>query len=91
MGNIVNTSRQAPRILGVRVRNAMAAAAVTVLAAGPALAQSTGATPEQGIADAIAKILLIIVAGGGGLITLSLAGVGWRVGAKWIKSLKSGA
>jgi hypothetical protein len=90
MGNIVNTPRQAPRTLAARVRNSMVAAAVTVMAVGPALA-ADATTPEQGIADAIAKILLIIVAGGGGLITLSLAGVGWRVGAKWIKSLKSGA
>lgn len=89
MGNIVNTSRQVPHTLG-SARNALAVLALTVLAVGPALA-ADATTPEQGIADAIAKILLIIVAGGGGLITLSLAGVGWRVGAKWIKSLKSGA
>lgn len=44
-------------------------------------------TPEAGIADALAKILLIVAAAGGAYITISLGSVGWSVGAKFIKRL----
>lgn len=50
--------------------------------AGNALAQAT--TPEAGIGTALTTIAAIIAVGGGGLITMSLAKVGWTVGAKWI-------
>ncbi len=86
------TQSQRPLLtLSAKARNALAVAATTALAAGPALAQSTGTTPESGIADALAKLLLIVAAGGAAMIALSLAGVGWRVGAKWIKSLRGTA
>ncbi|WP_417283418.1 hypothetical protein [Comamonas sp.] len=58
------------------------------VAAGPVMAMAAEvASPEAGITDAIAKVLLIVAAGGAGYITISLAGVGWSVGAKFIKRL----
>ena len=90
MGNNITTLRPVPSTLGARARTALTAAAVTVLTVGPAFA-ADATTPEQGIADAVAKLLLIIAAGGAAVITLSLAGVGWKVGAKWIKGLRGAA
>ncbi len=55
------------------------------LAFAPAFAQAT--TPETGIADALVKILAVIAVAGAGYITVSLASVGWSVGAKFIKRL----
>lgn len=52
-----------------------------------AVAQTAPASPEAAIADVIAKLLLIIGAGGLGYITLRLAHVGWVVGAKFISRL----
>ncbi|AVT17355.1 hypothetical protein C8244_14850 [Paracidovorax avenae] len=90
MGNDNLTLRPVPLTLGARARNALAPVAVTVLTVGPAFA-ADATTPEQSIADAVAKLLLIIAAGGAAYVTLSLAGVGWKVGAKWIKGLRGAA
>ncbi|AVS66381.1 hypothetical protein C8245_12485 [Paracidovorax avenae] len=94
MGNDITTLRPVPRTLGHRARalghRALAVASVTLLTAVPALA-ADATTPEQSIADAVAKLLLIIAAGGAAYVTLSLAGVGWKVGAKWIKGLRGAA
>jgi len=57
----------------------------SALAFAPAFAQSTG--PEGGIADALVKILAIVAVAGAGYIAVSLASVGWSVGAKFIKRL----
>jgi hypothetical protein len=67
-------------------RNGSAALVMAAMAL-TAFAQATPSTPEAAIADAIAKILLIIAAGGLGYITLRLAHVGWVVGAKFISRL----
>lgn len=72
----------ASRKLGARVIvGAMTAASIL-----PAMAADP-TTPEAGIADALAKILLIVAAAGGAYITISLGSVGWSVGAKFIKRL----
>jgi len=82
------TQPQRPLLtLSAKARNALAVVAATALAAGPALAQTAPTTPEAGIGDALLKLLAIVAVGGAAMISLSLAGVGWRVGAKWIKSL----
>ena len=52
---------------------------------GTALAQES--TPEASIGEAVTKVLLIVAAGGAALITISLAKVGWNVGAKWISRI----
>lgn len=58
------------------------------LAAGPVIAMAADpATPEAGISDAQIKILVIVAAGGASFIAVALAGVGWNVGAKFIKRL----
>lgn len=62
------------------------AGAVAVASIIPAMAADP-TTPEAGIADALAKILLIVAAAGGAYITISLGSVGWSVGAKFIKRL----
>lgn len=72
------------RKYGPRIAATVGASA---LAFAPAFAQSTGATPESGMADAITKVLAIIAIGGAGFITVALAGVGWNVGAKFIKRI----
>jgi len=43
------------------------------------------------IGDAIAYILLVVALGGAGFLTIAAAGVGWNVGAKFIKRLGSKA
>ncbi len=60
--------------------------AMTAASILPAMAADP-TTPEAGIADALAKILLIVAAAGGAYITISLGSVGWSVGAKFIKRL----
>jgi hypothetical protein len=57
----------------------------SALAFAPAFAQAT--TPETGLADAIAKVLAIVAVAGAGFIAVALAGVGWNVGAKFIKRM----
>lgn len=57
----------------------------SALVFSPAFAQAT--TPEAGLADAIAKVLAIVAVAGAGFIAVALAGVGWNVGAKFIKRM----
>ena len=67
-----------------------ARAICAVLVAGPAIAMAADAAdPSAGIAEAKTEILSIVAAGGAGFITVALAGVGWNVGAKFIKRLGS--
>lgn len=60
--------------------------AMALAGMGQAFAQSA-TTPEAGIGTGLTTILAIIAVGGAGLITLSLAKVGWTVGAKWISRI----
>lgn len=64
---------------------------VALALASAAASAADAATPEAGIAQGLAALLLIVAAGGAAYITLSLAGVGWNVGAKFIKRLGSKA
>lgn len=67
------------------LKNRLAVLAVLAMSAPTAFAQAT--TAEAGIDDAITKVLAIIAIGGLGFITVSLASVGWTVGAKFIKRI----
>ena len=58
---------------------------VSALTAGQAFAQV--ATPEAAIASAETTILAIVAAAGAAFIAVALAGVGWSVGAKFIKRI----
>ena len=58
---------------------------LSALTAGQAFAQAT--TPEAAIATAETTILAIVAAAGGAFIAVALAGVGWSVGAKFIKRI----
>ena len=58
---------------------------LSALTAGQAFAQAT--TPEAAIATAEATILAIVAAAGAAFIAVALAGVGWSVGAKFIKRI----
>lgn len=77
--------------MGEKMKNLRARAVVAVLAAGPALAMAQAATPEAAMGEAETKVLAIIAIGGASFITIALAGVGWNVGAKFIKRLGSKA
>lgn len=76
-----------------QLKNLRARATVAILAAGPALAmaQTAPADPEAGITQAQTQILAIVAIGGAAFIAVALAGVGWNVGAKFIKRLGSKA
>lgn len=77
--------------MGEKMKSLRARAIVAVLAAGPALAMAQAATPEAAIGEAETKVLSIIAIGGASFIAIALAGVGWNVGAKFIKRLGSKA
>lgn len=77
--------------MGEKMKSLRARAVVAVLAAGPALAMAQATTPEAALSQAEAKILAIIAVGGAAFIAIALAGVGWNVGAKFIKRLGSKA
>ena len=55
-----------------------------LLTAGQAFAQ---ATPEAAITQAETTILAIVATAGAAFIAVALAGVGWSVGAKFIKRI----
>ncbi len=67
------------------LRNASLFVATTVLAAGSAFSQTT--TPQAAMASAETEILALIAVAGAAMIAVSLAGVGWAVGAKLIKRI----
>lgn len=71
------------------IRNRLFLGALAVASAAASAADAT--TPEAGIAQGLQALLLIVAAGGAAFVTLSLAGVGWNVGAKFIKRLGSKA
>lgn len=75
-------TRNVARKYGAKVTAAVSLAASSLF---PVFAQAT--TPEAGIADALLTILAIVAVAGAGMISVSLAGVGWNVGAKFIKRL----
>ena len=62
-------------------------ATAAVLATASAVAFAQSATPEAAIADAQATILNIVAVAGAAFIAVALAGVGWSVGAKFIKRI----
>ena len=72
----------------VSLKRTVVAASALMLSA-VAMAQTAPATPEESIGTGLTTILAIIAVGGAGLITLSLARIGWTVGAKWISRLGS--
>lgn len=57
---------------------------LAVMTAGQAFAQ---ATPEAAITQAETTILAIVGVAGAAFIAVALAGVGWSVGAKFIKRI----
>lgn len=77
--------------MGEKMKNLRAQVVCAALAAGPALAMAQSATPEAAIGDAETKVLGIVAIGGAAFIAIALAGVGWNVGAKFIKRLGSKA
>lgn len=77
--------------MGEKMKNLRARAIVAALSAGPALAMAQATTPEAAMGEAETKILAIIAVGGASFIAIALAGVGWNVGAKFIKRLGSKA
>ena len=75
-----------------KLKNLRARAMAAALAAGPALAMAADPTDAAaGIADAKVQVLAIVAAGGAAFLAVALAGVGWSVGAKFIKRLGSKA
>ena len=71
-----------------KMKNLLARAGVVVLAAGPALAMAADPTdPAAAIGQAKTDILAIIGVGGAAMVALALAGVGWVVGARFVKRL----
>ena len=71
-----------------KMKNLLARAGVVVLTAVPVLAMAQDPTdPTAAIGQAKADILLIVAAGGGAMVALALAGVGWVVGARFVKRL----
>ena len=77
--------------MGEKLKNLRARAIVAALTAGPALAMAQATTPEAALSEAEAKVLAIVAVGGAAFIAIALAGVGWNVGAKFIKRLGSKA
>lgn len=73
-------------------KNALLAAVLAMVLANPAFAVAA-LTAEQStaIADAIALILLVIAAGGLGMLTIAGAKVGWTVAAKFISRMSGKA
>lgn len=67
------------------LRNASLVVGTTVFSAGAAFAQAT--TPEASMGQAETTILALIAVAGAAMIAVSLAGVGWSVGAKLIKRI----
>jgi hypothetical protein len=67
------------------LKNRLAVLAVLAMSAPAAFAQAT--TPEAALDDAKEKVLAIIAIAGLAFITVSLASVGWTVGAKFIKRI----
>lgn len=69
------------------LKNRLAVLAVLAMAAPAAFAQTAGSTPEAALGEAQEKVLAIIAIAGLAFITVSLASVGWTVGAKFIKRI----
>lgn len=67
------------------LKNRLAVVAVLAMSAPAAFAQAT--TPEAAIGEAESKILTLIAAAGAAFIAVALAGVGWTIGAKFIKRI----
>lgn len=75
-----------------KLKNLRARAMVAALAAGPALAMAADPTdPNAALGEAKTTVLAIVATGGAAFIAIALAGVGWNVGAKFIKRLGSKA
>ncbi|TYK77388.1 hypothetical protein FSY45_00035 [Comamonas sp. Z1] len=71
-----------------KLKTLRARAMVLALSAGPALAMAADpADPVAAIGQAKTDISLIILAGGAALVSLALLGVGWVVGARFVKKL----
>lgn len=72
------------------LRTRLTAGAVVLLASATALAQ-TSTTPETAIPEAAAKVLALLAIAGAAYVGISLAGVGWSVGVKFIKRMRGAA
>lgn len=72
------------------LRNRLAVVAVALMAAPAAFAQ-TAATPEASIGEALTKVLALLAIAGAAYVSISLAGVGWSVGVKFIKRMRGAA
>ncbi|MET3177090.1 UNVERIFIED_ORG: hypothetical protein ABIC43_000229 [Variovorax guangxiensis] len=72
------------------LRNRLTAMAVALLSAPAAFAQ-TSSTPEASIGEALTKVLALLAIAGAAYVSISLAGVGWSVGVKFIKRMRGAA
>jgi len=75
---------------GNALRTRLTAGAVALLASASALAQ-TSTTPETAIPEAATKVLALLAIAGAAYVGISLAGVGWAVGVKFIKRMRGAA
>ena len=84
------------QIKSLSIRNAtglqkrVSAGAVMLLASAAAMAQ-TASTPEASIGEAATKVLALLAIAGAAYVGISLAGVGWSVGVKFIKRMRGAA
>lgn len=73
------------------LRNRLTAMAVALLSAPAAFAQTASSTPEASIGEALTKVLALLAIAGAAYVSISLAGVGWSVGVKFIKRMRGAA
>lgn len=84
------------QVKSLSIRNATAlqkrlsAGVVMLLASAVAMAQ-TSSTPEASIGEALTKVLALLAIAGAAYVSISLAGVGWSVGVKFIKRMRGAA
>lgn len=74
-----------------KMKNKVAALLLLAMTAGMAAAQTAPSTPEEAITSGSTTILAIVAVFGVAAIGIALAGVGWRVGVKFIKRLAGAA
>lgn len=57
----------------------------------PVLSFAQAATPEASIGTALTTVLALLAVAGAAYVSISLAGVGWSVGVKFIKRMRGAA